>query len=281
MKRPQQAVLSLALLLSACSCASDEPRSLGPGSDAALGQKLAFDQQHQLLSELLGQYVTPGGVRYADLSKDTDKLNRYLAMVQSITPVELETWTRNQRYAFWINTYNAHILALIVDNYPLDSIRDLGGAVFGKVWDLELIPMGAHNPDGSGDSLSLGDIEHEILRPEFRDARVHAAINCASESCPPLLAEAFVADKLEAQLSGAMAAFLQDPSRNRIDPVAGALELSSIFDWFAEDFELEDAGIRNYVSRHAGLSSTEWIAEASLGYLDYSWALNDASGAGK
>jgi hypothetical protein len=158
MKRPQQAVLSLALLLSACSCASDEPRSLGPGSDAALGQKLAFDQQHQLLSELLGQYVTPGGVRYADLSKDTDKLNRYLAMVQSITPVELETWTRNQRYAFWINTYNAHILALIVDNYPLDSIRDLGGAVFGKVWDLELIPMGAHNPDGSGDSLSLGDI---------------------------------------------------------------------------------------------------------------------------
>lgn len=276
MKTPHHAALALAVLLSACSCASDEPRTLGPGKSVVLGEKLAFDHQHVLLDEVLAQYVTPSGVRYADLAMDSEKLDRYLAAVQSVSPTELEAWTRNQRYAFWINTYNAHILALITDNYPVDSIRDLGGALFGQVWDLELIPMGAHNPDGSGDNLSFGDIEHEILRPEFQDARVHAAINCASESCPPLLSEAFVATKLESQLSSAMEAFLGDPSRNLLNEASGRLELSSIFDWFAEDFELEEGTVQAYVARHAGLASTEWVPTASLSYLDYSWVLNDA-----
>ena len=275
MKSPQHAALALAVLLSACSCASEEPRILGPGVQASLDPDLAFDHQHALLGELLGAHVTPDGVRYADLAMESDKLDRYLATVQSVSPTELQGWTENQRFAFWINTYNAHILALIVDNYPVDSIRDLGGAVFGQIWDLELIPMGAHNPDGSGDNLSLGDIEHEILRPTFLDARVHAAINCASESCPPLLPEVYVADRLDAQLTGAMEAFLQDKSRNQIDAKQGKLKLSSLFDWFAEDFERDAGSVRDYVARYGGQSDTAWLADASLSYLDYSWALND------
>ncbi|MDG1500348.1 MAG: DUF547 domain-containing protein [Planctomycetota bacterium] len=281
MKTPQHAALALAFLLSACSCASDEPKTLGPGTSTALNKQLAFDQQHPLLDELLAEFVTPSGVRYADLAMDRGKLDRYLSVVQSVSPTELASWTRNQRYAFWINTYNAHILALIAANYPVESIRDLGGAVFGQVWDLELIPMGAHNPDGSGDNLSFGDIEHEILRPDFQDARVHAAINCASESCPPLLPEAFVADRLDTQLTGVMEAFLGDPSRNLIDRASDHLQLSSIFDWFAEDFELEEGSVQAYVARHGGLESTDWLSDAKLSYLDYSWALNDAGGAGE
>ena len=277
MKRPQLAAFALAVLLSACSCASDSPGVLGAQVSGLVPEGQALDHEHTLLSELLAAHVTRDGVRYADLHMDKEKLQRYLAMVQAVSPTELATWTRDQRYAFWINTYNAHILALILENYPVDSILDLGGAVFGRVWDQELVPMGAHNPDGSGDNLSFSDIEHEILRPSFQDARVHAAINCASKSCPPLLPEAFTAGNLEAQLDGAMAAFLLDSERNRILPESGQLQLSSIFDWFAEDFERDAGSVRDYVARYASLPSADWISGASLTYLDYSWELNDTS----
>lgn len=269
---------ALAVLLCACSCASDGPSPLKVSLDGRLHADSPFDHSHHELDKLLAAYVSREGVRYADLAGESGKLDSYLAGVQAVSPEELASWTRPQRFAFWINAYNAHILKLIIENYPLDSIRDLGGiSVFGQVWDMELIPMEAHNPDGGGAALSFNDLEHKILRPDFEDARVHAAINCASESCPPLSNEAFVADRLEEQLDGAMTAFIVDSKRNHLRSESGELELSRIFDWFEGDFIRDEGSVREYVLRFAGDAGAPWILEAGTSYLDYSWALNDLS----
>ena len=253
---------------------------LGAGSPRAgaapQAGKADFDQGHALWSEVLRTCVKGDGFDYGLLKQDRSKLDAYLAALHAVTPAELEGWSQPQRFAFWINAYNAHTIQLVVENYPLKSIRKLDGA-FGinTVFDKEFIPMQAHHPDGKDDKLSLNDIEHEILRKKFKDARVHAAINCASRSCPPLRSEAFVADRLEAQLQEQMKTFVGDPTRNRIDPSQKKLGLSEIFKWFAEDFERDAKSVKEFVIRFAPPEKADFIRTAQLGYLDYDWDLND------
>lgn len=269
----------VSLLSIACSCASDESKVLTPAvSPEAATETAAFDHSHALWTELLFEHAGDDGVDYRGMIRDREQLDRYLAMLQAVQPAELESWTREQRYSYWINVYNAHIVRLIVDNYPVESIRDLGGALVGRIWDKELIPLVAHHPKGKHDNLSFNDVEHEILRARFKDARVHAALNCASESCPALLNEAFVAERIEEQLDHAMRGFLADPRRNRIGASQRKVAVSAIFKWFSEDFERDAGSIRAYVAGHAELSSGDagWIEQADISYLDYSWKLNDA-----
>jgi hypothetical protein len=272
------AAASLAGALSvACSCASEDVRTLVPTVErTAQEAALPFDHSHAAWTALLQKCVKPEGVDYRLLTEELPAFDHYLADLQAVAPKELERWTREQRFAFWINVYNAHVVRLIVEHSPIASIRDLGGTVFGPIWDKPIVPMPDFDPDGQGKNLSLGAIEHEILRPRFKDARVHAAINCASESCPPLLAEAFVADRLDAQLDTVMRTFVADPTRNRLDREANTLHLSKIFDWFASDFERDEGTVRAYVAKFAP-GDPEWIAGAKVSYLDYSWKLNDAS----
>jgi hypothetical protein len=276
MKLTLAIVATSALSACACSCAAEGPALLLVSTQALT--PAPFEHSHQLLTQVLASHVSRAGVDYANLAKESDLLNRYLAGVQAVRPEELALWTEPQQFAFWINTYNAHILRLILDHYPIESIRDLGGTIFGLVWDLPLIPMGSHNPDGSGEPLSFGDLEHQILRPRFKDARVHAAINCASVSCPPILAEAFEATKIEQQLDDAMRAFVLDEERNHLIQESNRLELSGIFDWFQTDFDRDAGSVRQFVLQYAGDSGGDWILGANLSYLDYSWALNDHSG---
>ena len=265
--------LGAALLLSACSAG---PASLTSAADAPGG---AFDHDHAALDGLLARHVLPDGVDYRGLAGESAELDRYLAALHAVGPDDLGAWDPDQRHAFWINVYNAHILRLIVDHVdePPASIRDLGGAVVNRIWDQPLIPMADLHPTGAGRDLSFSEVEHEILRPRFEDARVHAAINCASTSCPPLLAEAYRAEVLDEQLDRAMAGFVADPTRNRLDAAAGRLELSAIFDWFAEDFVRDAGSVREYVARYAPLADADWILDAKVSYLDYDWSLNDAS----
>jgi hypothetical protein len=239
------------------------------------GAALAFDHAHALLTEILQAHVAGDRFDYAKLKRDPARLERYLGTLQAVTPAELAAWTREERFAFWINAYNAFTLKKVVDNYPLKSIKDLSGALGLKsVFDDEFIPMKPHHPEGKDDRLSLNDIENGILRPVFEDARVHAAINCASFSCPPLLDRAFTAANLEEELNARMRAFLADPKRNRFLPDKGRCEVSEIFKWFREDFERDAGNVRKFLVRYAPSEHRQIIEQGELKYLDYDWALN-------
>jgi hypothetical protein len=239
--------------------------------------RAAFDHTHARWTGILKACVRDGGFDYAKLKQDRKAFDAYCAELAAVTPQELAAWSEPQRHAFWINVYNAFCVQKVVDEYPLKSIRKLDGA-FGlsTVFDKGFIPMNAHHPKGEDAPLALNDVEHEILRKRFKDARVHAAINCASVSCPPLRAEAFVAERLDAQMEEQMRAFVNDPTRNRIDPAKKELAVSEIFKWFAEDFERGAKSVKEYLVRYAPAETHEFIRAAKLRYLDYDWDLNDA-----
>ncbi len=240
------------------------------------GDQESFDHTHAAWTAVLAAHVKGDAFDYAALKEDRAAFDGYLASLHAVTPAELAGWTDAQRYAFWINVYNASTIALVVDRYPLESIRSLDRA-FGlsSVFDREVIPMRAHHPEGDDDDLSLNDVEHEILRVRWQDARVHAAVNCASVGCPPLLAEAFQAKKLDDQLDAQMRAFVRDPDRNRLDRDAGRLRLSEIFKWFQEDFERDAGSVKAYLKRWLPEDTHAFVDDARVTYLDYSWKLND------
>lgn len=241
-----------------------------------------FDPTHALWTEVLQAHVAEGRFDYAGLKKDRSKLDTYLMQLRSLSPEQLAKLKRADRYAFWINVYNAYTISLVVDNYPLESIKDLGG-VFKSVWKKRFIPLGRLYPEADEGDLNLDEIEHEILRPRFKDARVHAAVNCASISCPALLDEAFVGERLNAQLDAQVRAWLADPSRNQYDPGENRVRLSKIFDWFEEDFERDGGSVLGWVRKYAPDSRQNWLGSAKIKikYLDYDWDLNDSKSGGR
>jgi len=260
------------LLLFGCSACESSPDA---GDLAALTTTSTLDPEHSAWTAILAEHVARDGFDYAALAADSAPLENYLATLQAVTPAELTSWSDEARYAFWINAYNAYTIALIVENHPLDSIRDLD-RLFGaqSVFDEAFIPLGALHGDGG--PLSLNDIEHGLLRAELKDARVHAAVNCASVSCPPLRNEAFVASRLEEQLDGQMRAFIADRERNRFLVPELRAELSKIFDWFKADFERDATSTRGYLMRYAPESDKMFISNAKLGFAKYDWSLNEA-----
>ncbi|TAK44356.1 MAG: DUF547 domain-containing protein [Saprospiraceae bacterium] len=220
---------------------------------------------HDSWDSLLKTHVRPGGwVDYKGFVEDSTKLNQYLALLSTAHPQK--SWTREEQMAYWINAYNAFTVKLIVDHYPLASIKDIkrGIPFVNSVWDIKFIHL-------QGQTYDLNNIEHGILRKQFKDARIHAAINCASYSCPPLRAEAFTAEKLESQLDDAMRRFVNDPLRNRVG--ADKAELSAIFNWFGGDFKKDAGSVRGFVNKFA---ETPMSAEAKVSYLGYDWSLNEA-----
>lgn len=247
-----------------------------PVQTAAAAEAPSFDHSHALWTQVLSKAVVGDRVDYAALEKDHALLDRYLLQLHAVTPKQVASWTREQRFAFWINTYNAHCMALVVKNYPIESIKDLGG-LFTPVWKKAFIEMPAFNPSGDRGPLSLDDIEHKILRPTFKDARVHAAVNCASESCPALRPEAFVAERIEKQLDEQVRTWLADSTRNRFDSSKARAEVSAIFDWFEEDFVRDGGSVVGWIAKYAPESASEVLKspKLSLKHRDYSWKLND------
>jgi len=166
---------------------------------------------HQLWDSLLKKHVRPDGfVDYPGFVQDSAELNRYLTLLASTHPDE-HTWSREEQMVYWINAYNAFTVKMIVNAYPVSSIKDIrrGIPFVNSVWDIKFIHLG-------GETYDLDNIEHGILRKKFDDARIHAAINCTSFSCPRLRAEAYTAEKLEDQLDDAMRTFINDPLRNGV-----------------------------------------------------------------
>ncbi|MBL4819081.1 MAG: DUF547 domain-containing protein [Deltaproteobacteria bacterium] len=238
----------------------------------------AFDQSHALWSQVLQKYRTEQGlVRYAQLKKDAKDpkhhLNIYLADLQKPTRKEYEAWSKFEKMAFLINAYNAFTVKLIVDRYPIDSITDIGGMLWWfnkRPWRLRLFKM------LDGKLRRLDSIENKYLHSkEFADYRIHAALNCASISCPVLRADAYVEDKLDKQLDDQMRIWMADKSKNRFDKKSKTLYVSKVFDWYDDDFDDWGGGIRKVVKKYAPKGAgSAWILKAKIRYLDYDWSLN-------
>ncbi|WP_338219287.1 DUF547 domain-containing protein [Algoriphagus sp. oki45] len=233
---------------------------------STLGMAGTQPPSHQIWNELLQSHVKPNGmVDYKGFIREKAKLEKYLAMISSQAP-DRKTWSKNEQMVYWINAYNAFTVKLIVDNYPVESIRDLGPKLkiplIKDVWHYKFFKIG-------GVDSSLDEIEHSILRKEFEEPRIHFAINCASISCPPLLNEAFVADKLESQLQKVAVAFVNDPTKNKIS--TNQAEVSSIFSWFSGDFT-KNGSLIDFLNKY---SKVKLNSKAKISYMDYNWNLNE------
>ncbi|MEJ8802042.1 DUF547 domain-containing protein [Pontibacter sp. H249] len=221
---------------------------------------------HQLWTKLLQKHVESSGfVNYKGFIQDSSALNLYLRTLQAGVP-DPNTWTQEEQLAYWINAYNAYTIKLIVNKYPLKSIKDLNSTIaipfVNTIWDRRFFTLG-------GRKYSLNKIEHEILRKKFHEPRIHFAINCASVSCPVLRREAYTAAKLEQQLSEQAITFINDPTKNQLS--SGNPKLSSIFNWFGSDFK-KDGSIISFINRYSSISIKE---DASVEYLEYDWRLNE------
>jgi Protein of unknown function, DUF547 len=218
---------------------------------------------HSLYAELLEKYVKNGVVDYAGFKKEETQLNQYLGTLEK---TDVKAVPRNEQFAFYINAYNAWTIKLILTGYPgVKSIKDLG-SFFKSPWKKKIARI-------DGNVITLDDIEHNILRPRFRDPRVHFAINCAAKSCPPLRSGPYRGDELDQQLNEMTSAFINDPSRNRLE--GNKLYVSKIFDWFEEDFK---GDIPGFFLKYAKGDLKERLEakgeKIRVEYLDYNWALN-------
>ncbi len=236
---------------------------------AAATNDAGFDQDHPLWTELLGKHVEDGRVSYGVLhSRDRRALTAYLGELEAVTPADYGRFSEAQKIAFWLNAYNAYTVELILRHYPLESIREIGFLPLAAFRD-SFIPIRATGEE----TMSLNDIEHEVLRALFSEPRIHFALVCASESCPPLRAEAFRARDLNSQLDDQARLFINDPTKNRFDAASGTLYLSKIFDWFAEDFVKHGGGGVPFVARYlaGGLGANR---SPKIEHLEYDWSLN-------
>lgn len=221
---------------------------------------------HALWDSLLQEHVSPEGkVDYYGFQRDSVRLNKYLAALGSAHPND-KNWSSDERLAYWINAYNAFTIKIMVDNYPVKSIKDIKNGIpfVNTVWDIKFINIEGQNYD-------LNNIEHGIIRERFKEPRIHFAVNCASVSCPSLRNEAFVADKLEQQLNEQALYFINDKSKNSIGGPDQA-GLSKIFSWFSGDFKATHSSVIDFINQY---SEVKLSPEAKITYLDYDWNAND------
>lgn len=249
-----------------------------------------FAQDHAVWNQLLSQHVTwiNGGttsrVDYSGFDSDRAKLEQYLQSLSAVAPEAFHGWSKKQQLAFLINAYNAFTVKLIMANYPgIDSIKDLG-SFFGLVsspWSKSFFTL-------LGNKRTLDELEKRIR--SYNDPRIHFAINCTAVSCPPLRPEAYVASRLDKQLHDQMVRFFSNESENRYDADSGTLRVSSIFDWYRDDFSHGYHGIdsiKSLFARFAELLADSEKAQLRIRsqavpveFLPYDWSLNDAAGSG-
>jgi hypothetical protein len=233
-------------------------------------------ESHSLFTAVLADHVEGGLIDYRSLRGDR-RFDQYVQQLARTDPDGIPS--KEARLAFWLNAYNVHTLKLIRDNYPVKSINDLHGrgAVLRKVlkktvWDRPVVTI-------NNRKMTLNEIEHKIIRPVFKDPRVHFALVCAANSCPPLRAEAYEGDKLDAQLKDQARGFLTDVSKNSFDTAKKTAEISMIFSWFVQDFGGTNKDVMSYISRFlpedvAGRIKVDpgrWIVR----YKEYDWSLNE------
>ncbi len=208
---------------------------------------------HEAFNTLLKKNVSADGkVNYKNFKSEKATLDSYIKTLADNAPQD--SWSKNDKMAYWINAYNASTIKLIIQNYPLSKITDLDG---GKPWDVKRLTFG-------GKKLSLNDIENNILRP-MGDARIHFAINCAAKSCPPLFNQAFTTENLNDCLETRTKQFINS-SANTLKN--NEIKVSKIFDWYGKDF----GNVATFISKYA---NTKVSKTATVVFADYDWRLNE------
>jgi hypothetical protein len=223
---------------------------------------------HAQFDSLLQKHVnTEGWVDYKGFIQDSILFKSYLDLLSKNHPND-KNWSLDERLAYWINAYNAFTIKLICDYYPVKSIKDVKSGIpfVSDTWTIKFFNI-------EGKSYNLNDIEHGIVRPKFNDPRIHFALNCASKSCPPLLNEAYMAEKLAIQLDNQAKAFINDNNRNKILSPQKA-EVSKLFTWFAGDFKKASPSVIAFLNQYA---TTKLAENANLDYQEYDWGLNEQS----
>ncbi len=230
------------------------PASSAPENTAPPAPTAPSIPDHAPWNAMLQAHVSEAGVvNYAALKKKEDQLDAYLASLAADAPTG--EWPRKAAMAYWINAYNAFTVKLILKNYPVQKITDLDG---GDPWKVKWITLG-------GKSYSLNNIEHDILRPKYQDARIHFAVNCAAKSCPPLPNQAFTVDNLDSMLQANARKFIRNGQYNQTS--GEQILVSKIFDWYKEDF----GDLRSYLNKYLASPLPEG---AEIRFKDYDWALN-------
>ena len=265
MRRPTNRSLLLTALLACVSLSAGLARAESApdrsgGIDLDLYDRL-LERHTRAVDEVVGTRVD-----YRAIARSAG-WKRLSSQVRAARPSRLD---REGRIAFWINAYNVLTIDLIVEHYPIASIRDIG-SLFFPVWNREVATI-------DGRTVSLGEIEHEILR-KAGEPRIHAAIVCASTSCPPLARRAFRPERLDADLDDAMRRWLASPDKGvALDRERNRVRVSEIFDWFEEDFKAQ-GGVLATIERFVSTNDAAWLrgagASARIEYLDYDWTLND------
>lgn len=234
-----------------------------------------FDQSHKVWSDVLTKHVAAKGgqafFNYKALKKDSKSFEGYLSTLSALSSKDFEKFSRDQKMAFLINAYNAFTVKLVIDNYPVKSIKDIGG-IFSSPWKKEFYTL-------LGKKRNLDYIEHGVLRVKYKEPRVHYAVNCASLGCPNLQNKAFTADNLEAMLAKGEKDFFNQSEKNNVDKKAKEVNVSKIFDWFGVDFKNKYGSVAKYLASVVNTDSDTKAKIASgkfdIEYTDYSWKLNE------
>jgi len=234
-------------------------------------QTSTLEVDHSAWQSFLDRYVLAGGdgilrVNYAVDPSDRAKLNDYLAAIQAMDPRKL---SRAKQLAYWINLYNAMTVEVVLRNPKKGSILRMGKGLFSiGPWDDPVLHI-------AGENLTLNDVEHRILRPIWRDHRIHYALNCASLGCPDLNPAAYTGANAETLLTQSEADYIGHP-RGVSFSDQGRLQLSSIFKWYRQDFARDQAELLDYLARHhAELSDRLSVYDGRIDYR-YDWNLNRA-----
>ena len=252
------------LMLLAFTAVATPPVLLLGGAASRPGAVAAID--HGAFDKLLKKYVNSKGlVNYKALKADQTAFNQYLEMLSKNPPAA--SWSKPEQMAYWINAYNAYTIRLILDHYPLQSIKDIGSKIqipfVTTPWAAKFFSIG-------GEKMSLDNIEHGTLRKKYNDPRIHFALVCASMSCPRLRSEAYTAARLESQLDDQGRDFLNNPAKNK--PGKTSAQLSKYFDWYKGDWDSNGQTVVSWVNKYA---TTKVDANARITYLDYNWQLNE------
>lgn len=229
----------------------------------------AFDHSYKKFAKVLKENVVlksaQSRVTYQDLKKKPEVLNAILNSWQKVKKEDFNKWSKDQQLAFLINAYNGFTLKLIIDNYPVKSIKDIG-SFFSSPWKKEFFEL-------FGKKAHLDHIEHELIRKKFKEPRIHFAVNCASLGCPSLALVPYQAQKLDDQLESAAKAFIQNADRNRFDQKEKKAYLSNIFKWYGDDFErMTGKDYKSFIKKFIpAYSPNDWEIE----WLSYDWNLNE------
>ncbi len=275
----------IALAAAAVASAGLSFNSVSTALAASVAQKFAVNSarngktvDHSAWDKLLKSYVVPAPtgqltrVKYAKFkASGAAALKSYIARLEAVDPTKLG---RNEQFAFWANLYNAKTVDVVLDKYPVKSIKKirLGGSflasITGGPWKAKIMTV-------NGTKLSLDDIEHGIMRPNFKDPRVHYAVNCASVGCPNLGTEAFTGAKLQKQLDKGAVSYINSPRGFKIS--GSKVTASSIYNWFDDDFGGSEEGVIKHALKYAapGLKAKLTAARGISSY-GYDWTLNDA-----